>query len=338
MDKIICDLCGTSYPDTASQCPICGTARTDASKQQAADMTADSYAYVRGGRFSKSNVRKRNAGQTQTRRSNASAPERRRQPQAEEDTGSNRGLVIVVVILLLAIIGMCAFIAVKFLNLRNSGAYHSTSSTQSTNAALVQIPCTGVSVDQRELEFTALNKTILLQATVEPGNTTDPIIFESSDPNVVKVDADGLVTPVADGEAVITIRCGDFEAQCTVTCRVGVTPPETEPPATEPPATEPPATEPSNPPAVQFSLNRKEFTLSGAGSTWNLTLYSEDPYHPGVNYVGPSDPSAITWRSEDPSVATVENGVVTAVGNGYTYIVAEYNGMTFRCKVICKNI
>ena len=24
MSKIICDICGTSYPETATQCPICG--------------------------------------------------------------------------------------------------------------------------------------------------------------------------------------------------------------------------------------------------------------------------------------------------------------------------
>ena len=24
MDKVICDICGTSYPATADQCPICG--------------------------------------------------------------------------------------------------------------------------------------------------------------------------------------------------------------------------------------------------------------------------------------------------------------------------
>ena len=28
MNKIICDVCGTAYPETSSQCPICGFART----------------------------------------------------------------------------------------------------------------------------------------------------------------------------------------------------------------------------------------------------------------------------------------------------------------------
>ena len=27
MNKVICDICGTSYPDTATNCPICGFER-----------------------------------------------------------------------------------------------------------------------------------------------------------------------------------------------------------------------------------------------------------------------------------------------------------------------
>ena len=27
MSKIICDICGTAYPDTAAECPVCGCAK-----------------------------------------------------------------------------------------------------------------------------------------------------------------------------------------------------------------------------------------------------------------------------------------------------------------------
>ena len=30
MNKIICDICGTSYPDTAESCPVCGCSRDSA--------------------------------------------------------------------------------------------------------------------------------------------------------------------------------------------------------------------------------------------------------------------------------------------------------------------
>ncbi len=353
MDKIICDLCGTSYPDTASQCPICGTARTDASKQQSADMTADTYAYVRGGRFSKSNVRKRNNGQPENRRqpaqpspaSQKQAPKKAQpQPQPEEEEGgSNRGLVIVVVILLLAIIAMCVFVAVKFIDLSKAGGQNHTNSSQSTVSDPVKIPCESISVDQKELSFTAANKTILLQPVVQPANTTDQVIFASSDDRIVKVDADGLVTPVANGEATITITCGSFSAQCKVTCE-GLEPPVTEPDPTEPDPTDPEPTdpEPTEPdptepePSTRLCLNRVDFTLNGYGATWDLTRNSPDQF--GNNYEGPADPSQITWTSKDPAIATVENGVVTAVGNGKTYVVAEYNGHIRECIVRCVNV
>ena len=64
MSKIICDVCGTAYSDTASQCPICGTAKNDKSKtfSTAPADNAAAGAYIKGGRFSHANVRKRNAG------------------------------------------------------------------------------------------------------------------------------------------------------------------------------------------------------------------------------------------------------------------------------------
>ena len=68
MSKIICDVCGTSYPETATQCPICGCVRSSDSVTVAGDpgdvvaQKPASYAYVKGGRFSKTNVKKRIAG------------------------------------------------------------------------------------------------------------------------------------------------------------------------------------------------------------------------------------------------------------------------------------
>ncbi len=95
MSKIICDVCGSAYSDTASQCPICGTARRDADRTvpDAAESAADSgYHYVRGGRFSHANVRRHNSGKQLNRqraeRSTAPSarpdmPEPVKQPQQE---------------------------------------------------------------------------------------------------------------------------------------------------------------------------------------------------------------------------------------------------------------
>lgn len=64
MDKVICDICGTAYPQTADECPICGYPRQDNEKVIArADAGAEAPASrekVKGGRFSNKNVKKRN--------------------------------------------------------------------------------------------------------------------------------------------------------------------------------------------------------------------------------------------------------------------------------------
>ena len=60
MDKIICDVCGTGYPESSESCPICGSPRrADASHAMGQKNANAGYTYVKGGRFSSSNVRRR---------------------------------------------------------------------------------------------------------------------------------------------------------------------------------------------------------------------------------------------------------------------------------------
>ena len=74
MSKIICDVCGSAYADTADQCPICGTAKRDTNAVKPEAQDDSGYNYVKGGRFSHANVRKHNSGKTLTRMS-AEKPE-----------------------------------------------------------------------------------------------------------------------------------------------------------------------------------------------------------------------------------------------------------------------
>lgn len=68
MSKIICDVCGTSYPETAIQCPICGCVRPgevrifDENGIAQEEKAAFVHTPVKGGRFSKANVKRRNEG------------------------------------------------------------------------------------------------------------------------------------------------------------------------------------------------------------------------------------------------------------------------------------
>ena len=85
---------------------------------------------------------------------------------------------------------------------------------------LVPNPATGITLNQYTLIFTeAVAQT--LTATVEPSDSTDAVVWESSDASIVTV-ADGVVTPISSGSATITATAGNYSATCEVTVDVPV--------------------------------------------------------------------------------------------------------------------
>lgn len=81
-------------------------------------------------------------------------------------------------------------------------------------APIVRVPCTGITLSTNEIIFTG-NGTQTIIATIEPTDTTDKVIWETSDANIATVD-NGVVTAVFNGNAVITATCGDCSAICSV--------------------------------------------------------------------------------------------------------------------------
>lgn len=86
-----------------------------------------------------------------------------------------------------------------------------------------KIAVTRVSLDKKTLNLTeGKNETLI--ATVKPDNATNKnVIWESSDPNVVTVDASGNVTAKKAGKATITVKTaeGGFTDTCEVTVMHG---------------------------------------------------------------------------------------------------------------------
>lgn len=82
------------------------------------------------------------------------------------------------------------------------------------------IEVTGITLDKTEATIDLANedKTVTLKATVEPADATDPTVtWTSSDDTVATVDANGVVTAVAEGKATITAKAGEKTATCAVT-------------------------------------------------------------------------------------------------------------------------
>lgn len=80
-------------------------------------------------------------------------------------------------------------------------------------------------------------------------------------------------------------------------------------------------------PATAIQLNKTETTIAkGATETLTAALTPEDAT------------SAVTWASDKPDVASVDNnGTVTAVSTGTANITAAANGITASCKVTVDN-
>lgn len=137
-----------------------------------------------------------------------------------------------------------------------------------------------------------------LTATVEPEGAKYELEWSSSDPSVATVDAEGKVTGVYYGNAVITVKAGEVSAECQVT--VAKVPVE----------------------SVEIDKDEAEVVL---GSSIKLNAV-----------VNPSDATdvVLVWSSEDESVATVDNnGNVRGARLGTTKIFAEAGGKKDECVV-----
>ena len=144
-----------------------------------------------------------------------------------------------------------------------------------------------------------------LTATITPDNATNQnVTWKSSDTKVATVD-NGLVTAVGLGTTTITVTTtdGDFKDTCTVT-------------VTAPPTVS----------VTSVTLDKTSLTLDVGGSdTLTATVEPDNATN-----------KAVTWSSSNENVATVQDGVVTAVGAGKATITAaasDGSGKTATCEV-----
>jgi len=336
MSKIICDICGTSYPDTADQCPICGCAK---------DMTAESLLgeYVeeevtetlqerpKGGRFAASNVRKRKPTIQEEYEDDDDEDEDEYDEEdddEEEEEKSNAPLVILLVIIIVALLAVTGFIFVKYF-MPNMLPEETTAPTTAAPTQAVEttaaptVPCTSlVLTSGTDIVLEDVGFSWLINVSALPENTTDQIIFTSSDESVVIVGEDGTVTAVGEGTAVISIICGTEQINCNVVC--DFTPETTVPETTVPETTIPETTVPETTlPDVTISFVKSDVTSRMIGEQFPLKVKPSD-----------LDPTLITWSSENEGICVVdETGLVTIKGRGTTHVYAEYNGQKIECIV-----
>lgn len=77
------------------------------------------------------------------------------------------------------------------------------------------IPCTNITLNNITLAFT--NKSPqTLTATITPTNATDTVAWSVSPTGIVAVD-NGVITPISNGNCIVTVTCGTKTATCNVT-------------------------------------------------------------------------------------------------------------------------
>ena len=287
MGKIICEVCGAAYPETSSRCPVCGSVRYSTPEPITDVVTPE-------------------PEETQTdavRNTRAAVVKRRR--YTKKDSQLVQYIAVGCALLLLLILLFTLLLSSCNHEENNvKPPLPTTEPTEPPTPAPTDLSCTGITLGASTVTLSELGATTRLTVTCEPEDTTDFLSFDSSDPLVVTVTEDGELEAVGLGTAQITVTCGDITAVCEVTCSWEE--------ATE---------EPTLPPET-LALNRKDFTLSHKGSTWQL-------------YDGAIDVSLIKFTSDNEKVVTIVDGLVTAVGNGTTKVHAEFGEQKVSCIVRC---
>ena len=167
--------------------------------------------------------------------------------------------------------------------------------------AILTTPISGISM--QEEATIELGDTLKLDATCEPvyNDGNEALVWSTSDASVALVDGNGLVTPVAEGVATITASLVD-NPEIAATCEVTVIPRQ---------------------PGIHLAETSGTLVK---GETMTLTPEVIQPE-------GVDEP--VVWTSTDEDVATVEDGLITAVSGGKADILitcGEYEA-TFKLTV-----
>lgn len=343
MGKVICDICGTSYPDTAEQCPICGCTRETAAQMLGSD-------FQKAVKEEKPNKNRKTSSKkpkeifdfdevnngAEEFEDDEEAVDQDEDYEEENEDRPNTFAVILLTILIVILLLAAGLLFFRFIlpNMGNNDInVEPTVPMQNTlpvPTAPVGIPCeTLVLSSDNDHTFTAAGEWFLLHVSKVPSNSTDEIIYTSADENVATVTADGRIEAVSEGQTSISITCGEKTIEVAVKVDFSAA---TEPVvvATEPVVsaeTEPVVDVPSDNTGLKtdvvLKVKQSEFKLPIG--TYHTLLLDCD-----------LDPSEVEWSTEHSYIAKVdETGKVTAIDFGVTDVIVKYGDQEVRCKVRC---
>lgn len=347
MSKIICDICGTTYPDTSECCPICGFSNDSSVELPVSDYSEevsleemDVNTSTAPASARKKEIFDFDEVNMEEEPEEEYSEQDYDEEEEEEEPRHNTLAIVLLTTLIVVLLGVAAFIYLRYF-LPNMGKDENVATTEviqemetTAETAEPTVPCQQMGMLSAAIaELNAEGQQFLLHVKAFPENTTDQIIYTSEDESIATVTEDGKITAVSEGETKIIISCGKVVMDCPVIVKYVE---ETVPPTTEetvPEETTPAAeTTGAEEQAPQSGTNLKNVTLKLKQKDIKLGVY----YYHELVLDCDLKPEEVTWSSEHPHIATVdEKGNVTAVKEGTTSITAKYGDQEVQCIVRC---
>ena len=160
------------------------------------------------------------------------------------------------------------------------------------------VEVTSITLDKSSISLTVGGEETLT-ATVKPDNATDKTVTWTSSSDAIATVTDGKVKAVKNGTATITAKAGDKTAKCIVVVSK------------------------SSVAVTSITLDKTSLSLNeGEEATLTATVKPDN-----------ATDKTVTWTSSNTAVATVKDGVVTAVKEGSATITAKAGSKTATCKV-----
>lgn len=364
MSKVICEICGTSYPETADSCPICGYSRDlgaaflDDDFLLEEELTETAAPKSKTGRFSNSKKKKEIFDYDEVNPEEDDLEDEdypddeddEEDDEYEEEPRHNTFLVILLVVLIMVLLAVAGYIFLRYF-MPNVFPEETTEATvaveqEEQTTAGYEIPCTNLVLTSGEAKITAEGYYHLLNVIVQPEDTTDELVFTSEDESIATVSSDGRITAVSEGTTNIFITCGSQQRVCPVTCVFEEDPAAGETVAAEtvPAETAAGETAPAETAAQEETTATEETQASEVTAQVTLKLKDTD-IRLGVGYghtilldcdLKHED---IEWRIEHEYIAKVDDkGFVTALANGTTAVIAKYGDQEVQCILRCYSL
>ena len=161
----------------------------------------------------------------------------------------------------------------------------------------IEVESIAVSQPSAEME---IGETLALKATVSPSNATyDGMTWTSTKPKVASVTEEGLVSALSEGNTTITVMVSGKTASCVVTVVKGFVA------------------------VTSIKLDKASLEMvEGDTETLSASVLPDD-----------ATDKTVTWTSSEKGVATVKDGVVSAISPGTATITAKAGDVTATCKV-----